>query len=586
MYIKKLNVSHFGKFHHKTVHLEDGLNIVEGCNESGKSTIHAFIKGMLFGIDKYEEGEDNLYTKYQPWDNPDSYSGSIDIELNGSFYRINRNIYEATTDSTMFQLDSGKELSLKADQRLPILEGINKTTFQNTISIEQLKPETNGSFVSEVQNYYTNLTTAKHGNVSVSATLDNLEKDKAAVKLEAVKEEIIDIEDRLAEIEAAKEEKKALEEQIIVLEKQELSNDKKLEISDFMNNKQQIGDKAYAYQMLQDQIIEYEEAVNRRQYEKKKESAKSKTYEFLFIACVLALLGCIVGVVLQNTIFLIGSFVLLLFVLVAIFVVPMVLAKLKPAEKSVEEEEYLQLLLNKQQKLEAELITYQAQFGMELMTTLEFCKQIKSQLETQFKNLSNQLKEENSGREKRILEYKLKLKQLEEMLVTKEDLERKKADLYTLYEKKTKEIQMINLAMDKIKELSQTIQGSFGKTINQDLSNVVKQLTNGKYSRVYVDDKMNIFVEYDRNKIPIQKLSTGTAHQLYFALRMVFARQLFPKSKLPLILDETFVYYDNERLEEVLKILPKDQQIILFTCQDRERMLCDKLGIAYHYIKL
>ncbi len=586
MYIKTLKVSHFGKFHHKTVHLEDGLNIVEGCNESGKSTIHAFIKGMLFGVDKYEEGEENLYTKYQPWDNPVSYSGSIDIELNGSFYRINRNIYEATTESTMFQLDSGKELNLKVDQRLPILEGINRTTFQNTISIEQLKPETNGSFVSEVQNYYTNLTTAKHGNVSVSATLDNLEKFKEAVKLETIKEEIITIEDRLADIETAKEEKKAIEEQLLVLEKKELSNDKKLEISEFMNNKQQIGDKAYAYQMLQDQIIEYEEAVHRRQYEKKKESTKSKTYEYLFIACVLALLGCIVGVVLQNTTFLIASFVLLLFVLVAIFVVPMALAKLKPAEKSAEEEEYLKLLLNKQKKLEAELITYQAQFGMELMTTLEFCKQIKSQLETQFKNLTSQLKEENIGREKRILEYKLKLKQLEEMLATKEGLDKKKADLYILYEKKSKEIQMINLAMDKIKELSHTIQGSFGKTINQDLSNVVKQLTNGKYSRVFVDDKMNIFVEYDRNKISIQKLSTGTAHQLYFALRMVFARHLFPKSKLPLILDETFVYYDNERLEEVLKILPKDQQIILFTCQDRERILCDKLGIAYHYIKL
>ena len=45
-------VTNFGKFNHKMVTLEPGLNIVYGENEAGKTTLHTFIRGMLFGIEK------------------------------------------------------------------------------------------------------------------------------------------------------------------------------------------------------------------------------------------------------------------------------------------------------------------------------------------------------------------------------------------------------------------------------------------------------------------------------------------------------------------------------------------------------
>lgn len=588
MYIKTLNISHFGKFHHKTVHLEDGINIIEGHNESGKSTIHAFIKGMLFGIDKTRgrESKDDLYGKYQPWDNPTSFSGGIDVELNGSFYRINRNFYKETKESTMYQLDSGRETILGAGERLPILEGVNRTTFQNTISIEQLKPETDNSFVVEVQNYYTNLTTAKHGNVSISAAIENLKKEKKAVDLDNLRGQISEVDQTLAEIEGLKQEKKELEEKLVEVESLDISEEKKAEINEFMVTKQEIGDKAYAYQILCDQITEYDETVTRSQYEKKKESARGKNYEMLFAGCILALIGCVVGVALQKMAFLVASLVVLVLVLAAIYIYPMIVAKRKPAEKTAQEEEYLQLLISKQKKLEEELTAYQKQFQMEQMPVDEFARQIKNRLELQFKNLSLEVKEESTVRERRILELKVRLQQLEEKISMEKMLEQKREELISLYQQKTREVKMIDLAMEQIKALSITIHDSFGKELNRELSEVVSQLTNGNYSKVFVDEKMNIFVEYDRKRVPIHKLSTGTIHQIYFALRIIFARQLFPNSKLPLILDETFVYYDNTRLEEVLKILPKDQQIILFTCQNRERKLCDKLGISYHHVNL
>ena len=68
MEIKELHLGHFGKFHHKKIPFQPGINIIYGSNEAGKSTIHSFIRGMLFGIEKKRgrESKDDLYTKYQP----------------------------------------------------------------------------------------------------------------------------------------------------------------------------------------------------------------------------------------------------------------------------------------------------------------------------------------------------------------------------------------------------------------------------------------------------------------------------------------------------------------------------------------
>ena len=52
MKILSLHIDGFGKFHDRDISFEDGLNVVYGKNEAGKSTLHTFIKGMLFGIER------------------------------------------------------------------------------------------------------------------------------------------------------------------------------------------------------------------------------------------------------------------------------------------------------------------------------------------------------------------------------------------------------------------------------------------------------------------------------------------------------------------------------------------------------
>lgn len=58
---------------------------------------------------------------------------------------------------------------------------------------------------------------------------------------------------------------------------------------------------------------------------------------------------------------------------------------------------------------------------------------------------------------------------------------------------------------------------------------------------------------------------------------------------MPIILDETFAYYDDQRLENFLQYIEeelKDHQIIILTCSNREKQILEKLGIAYQYYTL
>ena len=61
------------------------------------------------------------------------------------------------------------------------------------------------------------------------------------------------------------------------------------------------------------------------------------------------------------------------------------------------------------------------------------------------------------------------------------------------------------------------------------------------------------------------------------------------KEAMPILLDEAFAYYDDKRLENVLKFLVenmKNHQVILFTCTRREQEILDKLQLAYNLVEL
>ena len=92
MKIENINIKSFGKLSDLSIDLLDGINLIEGENESGKSTVCTFIKFIFFGLsNKAEKGAISERAKYLSWDEREC-SGSLTLEYNGKRYRVNRTL--------------------------------------------------------------------------------------------------------------------------------------------------------------------------------------------------------------------------------------------------------------------------------------------------------------------------------------------------------------------------------------------------------------------------------------------------------------------------------------------------------------
>jgi DNA repair exonuclease SbcCD ATPase subunit len=197
--LKEIRLNDFGKFHNKSIPLQDGINLIYGENEAGKSTLHTFIKGMLFGIEKLRgrASKDDIYEKYKPWDHSGSYYGSLDLVAEGKNLRIIRNFDKNNKNCTILDIDTGRELDLPAEELRTLFGGLTEAGYRNTISIEQLKVKTDQELAEEVRNYITNLSLTKSSEVDVTKALGYLQDKKKALetgqlsgKLSALEKEI------------------------------------------------------------------------------------------------------------------------------------------------------------------------------------------------------------------------------------------------------------------------------------------------------------------------------------------------------------------------------------------------------------
>lgn len=79
MRIRELHLMNFGKFTDTHLYFPEQLHVIYGENEYGKSTIYAFIKAMLFGMErgKGRAAKNDLFSRYEPWENPNYYAGMM-----------------------------------------------------------------------------------------------------------------------------------------------------------------------------------------------------------------------------------------------------------------------------------------------------------------------------------------------------------------------------------------------------------------------------------------------------------------------------------------------------------------------------
>ena len=143
MNITEITMTHFGKFHGKTMTFQPGINVIYGRNESGKSTIHTFIQGMFWGIEK-QRGR---------------------ASKNDVYSRIERSFLKTDKWVRLIDETHGRELAPAQEKIEELLGGMNETSYVNTVSVAQMKAATDSGLADELKNYIANLNNA--GNLEV-----------------------------------------------------------------------------------------------------------------------------------------------------------------------------------------------------------------------------------------------------------------------------------------------------------------------------------------------------------------------------------------------------------------------------------
>ncbi len=154
----------------------------------------------------------------------------------------------------------------------------------------------------------------------------------------------------------------------------------------------------------------------------------------------------------------------------------------------------------------------------------------------------------------------------------------------------TMERDSLRAAAAAIESLSREVQKEYEPVLTENMKKTVENITAGRYNTVYVSDQEGIRAQSaDGREVAMDQLSAGTGDQIYFAVRLGMIDLLSPKVKLPLILDDAFARYDDERLGKILRLLrqeAKNRQILIFTCQKREKELLTAMRAAFQYNEL
>lgn len=151
------------------------------------------------------------------------------------------------------------------------------------------------------------------------------------------------------------------------------------------------------------------------------------------------------------------------------------------------------------------------------------------------------------------------------------------------YEMKRQAVQM---AAEHLEQLSGAMRGYLKRDLNEKASAIIREITGGKYTKLVTDEKLHVSLVTDEKLVEIEQVSRGTVEQIYLALRMAVG-ELLCEEEMPVILDDVFAYYDEERMLQTLKWLKAHKkQVLLFTCQKREEQVMKEAGIACHKIEL
>lgn len=611
MRLLELHIDGFGKFHDRTISFNDGINIIYGKNEAGKSTLHTFIRGMLFGIERGRgrAAKNDLYTKYEPWENSGTYEGWLRLEKDGTIYRIERRFRKENKSLKIINETKGLEEEATPAFVSSLLDGLTETMYNNTISIGQLKSATEDGMVTELKNYIANMNTT--GNISLNITKATafLRNQKRSLEAGLIPEASREFTSLLAEIRNVEAEIAGPEYENQLAAYQNMRTQVKGLIDNTQTQKKDLDEKlANGKKVLSDNGFTDRASVDAMSSDAERLYSE---YNTLNGECnkksrkVLSGLTAVLGVAGLGAAATLGYFNLTAYLPVcgaaATAAVIFFIISLFIRQK---DKEYQRLFDNTSSELGALLArhlgdsavsedamnAFRARMG-EFSKLCDMVTQSEAEIRKFLEDLSN-LQTKQAGCSEMIEKQQRTQWELEKKLEHLSNCKNKaKALKRTLAENDRihDEIVAIDLAQETMADLSSSIRDSFGLYLNKEASQYITGITGGIYDSMSIDENLNVFLNTKTKLVPLENVSSGTMDQVYLALRLAAAKLLQGSgSGFPLIFDDSFTQYDDERLKTALEWLASAYggQIIIFTCHRREAQMLRARQVEFQLIEM
>lgn len=530
MYIKKAQLDNFGKFQNKTIFFSPGLNVVYGENESGKSTLHSFLLGMLFGMEK-KRGRavrEECYQRYEPWNAPSYYAGSLDFVVTGGndtvmpegFYgsgkefTIERNFYHKEKRARLYSRADQEELSVEHGDLEMLFGGIGKRVYENTYCIPQAAVVTEAGFARELQQELLNAAHGGEAGIDIAKALRQLENKRRQEeqKLKNIRQK------RQQRLERLEWEQELLREDIRqLLQKLTAAVDKQKRAGTWSGDGQ-----GQARTLSGDG---QRQAGTSADPGKAAASSERGIWRIPVIGRLLRLLRWIFRVITGRA------------------------AQAEGAQPENAAED---------SSLEERKAA--------MASTLEILREQLEEKQMRLQNAQEEMTEvQGMSGEERSIQTELKSIQL-----AADTLARVAKESY----------------QDSRDDIQAAVSGIFSE-ITGGAYDRVEVTEEGQVFLYGGGSSTDLRQSGSERRLEPWQLSRGTMEQLYFALRLGSGRCLMQEERMPVLLDETFCAYDELRLKRILQWLALQQeQTILFTSQKRELMLLEEMGIAYQRILL
>ena len=664
MILEKLYIDGFGKFSDYSLNFSPSIQILYGENEAGKSTIHAFIQAMLYGIPKGASKKE-VFFQYRPFSKALGFGGSLTFSHQGKSYCVQRDFLQGG-EAHITILPQGEKLFEGESFLQSVLSPFSLESFKNTVSIRQLKSSTEREMVYELQAMLSNFQESGNVELNPQAALDYLEQEEARLREKMIPDASKRYSGLLGEVkntrrnlslleaeEAQSSEEKSLkglapkEAMIEATNREETDGEESFEKNESVAKNCILKEESLELQQKVAEIEETREEWNRLssllekeglnnkeellleqekmlQYlsheQEEKELGKSSIFLyplFCFFALCFAVLTTLsflyayTSVALPRFPFFSMGFSAYLYPFFCAFLLFLLLALsqrriftqqqrwVKQEKREFEEilakrniSTFLQFQNSSKEELREEGSSYTQAKVLQYYNTLLEKWGEKEELE---KSLA--LLEESYQKEKNLwleTSYKEKQKEQREELLRQYGILQNKADLIRPSLEENEKLQekreAISEAKERIRQIAGEIRKSFAFHLNEDCGKALSEITGGRYDSLWIDEQLHIYVNAKEGFFPLEQASTGTIDQLYLALRLSMALLLQRENRdlLPLLFDDSFAMYDEKRLAASIGYLKKayPAQILLFTCHHREEKILKELGIPFEQAEL